>query len=53
MSEAGGTFRGVERGREDFGSFCCCKHGEDRSAFLPWLFSLRPAAWHDSEADTP
>lgn len=29
-SKAGETFRGVERGRVDFGDFCCCKHGKNR-----------------------
>lgn len=29
-----GTFGGVERGREELGAFCSCKHGKDRPAFL-------------------
>lgn len=46
-----GTFRGVERGKADFGAFCCCKHGKN----MPAVFSLtlEPTVCHNSEGDTP
>jgi len=34
IEQSRGTFRGVERGKEELGAFCCCKHGKDRPAFL-------------------
>lgn len=29
-----GTFRVVERDREELGAFYCCKHGKNRPTFL-------------------